>query len=277
MSDKVEAFYRKLEQAVKGDLLLLPTLPEIALQIREKVEEENCSVRDIANLLARDGALSAQLIRIANSPLYRARDKLEDLQVIINRLGMRLVKDLVISIAIRQTFMPTSQARDKHFRAAWAKSVEVAAISRMLAMMGSGLKPEQALLAGLIHNIGVLPILVMAEQEDLFREEAVLEEIIQGLQGRVGRLVLQAWDFPEYLLHVVTQCYDFQRHCDYPDYVDLVQVALIQGGYLNGMAESMDMMSCTAFHRLNLDPSINMIEVDENQAIIEETRDVLLH
>lgn len=277
MIDKAHLFFRQLQTAVENDQLILPTLPEVALQIRDAVEEKNCSAKNVADILARDGALAAQLIRVANSPLYRGREKLQDLQMIISRLGMRLVRDLVVSLAVRQIFVPTAQACYQYFRNAWTKSVGVAAISRMLSSLVPGLKSEQALLAGLIHNIGVLPILVMAEKYNVFRDQITLEKVISSLQGEVGKLVLESWDFPQYLVDVVTQCDTFQRIRENADYVDLVQVSLIQGGYLNGEVKSPDLEYCTAFKRLNLDPNINLIELEENQEIIQETRNVLLH
>lgn len=276
MDDKANSFFLQLKQAVESDQLLLPTLPEVALRIREAVEEKNCSAKDIADIMANDSALSVQLVRVANSPLYRGREKLEDLQMIVSRLGMRLVKDLVISLAVKQTFAPTTQASDLYFRDAWTKSVGVAAISRMLASLVPELKAEQALLAGLIHNIGVLPILVMAEKHNVFRDKMSLENIIYLLQGRVGKLVLESWDFPQYLIDVVTQCDEFQRMPPNADYVDLVQVSLIQGNYLNGQGKGLDLGLCTAFRRLNLDPDLNVIELEENQEIIQEIRSVLL-
>lgn len=276
MDDKANSFFLQLKQAVESDQLLLPTLPEVALRIREAVEEKNCSAKDIADIMANDSALSVQLVRVANSPLYRGREKMEDLRMIVSRLGMRLVKDLVISLAVKQTFAPTTQASDLYFRDAWTKSVGVAAISRMLAPLVPELKAEQALLAGLIHNIGVLPILVMAEKHNVFRDKMSLENIIYLLQGRVGKLVLESWDFPQYLIDVVTQCDEFQRMPSNADYVDLVQVSLIQGNYLNGQGKGLDLGLCTAFKRLNLDPDLNVIELEENQEIIQEIRSVLL-
>ena len=279
MDSKSQVFFHKIEDALNNEKLLLPTLPEVALNIREKIEHQDCSAADIAALLAQDGAMSAHFIRVANSPLYRGLEEIQDLQTIITRMGLKVVKDLVMGLALKQIFMATSDTLDTQFRKAWSTSVGVGAISRMLAVNTKGLTPEQALLAGLIHNIGTLPILVMAEQEsELIGNETEIKNMIYSLQHKVGNLILTAWQFPDHLVDVVRECHNFNRQPtqDAPSYTDLVQVALIQGGFLNGQTPE-NWESIQAFRKLNLDPEINIVEMDENQVIIEETKQSLLH
>ena len=276
MHTQAQSFYENIERALKDDKLVLPSLPEVALEVRQKVEQNDCTAPEIADLLAQDGALSANFIRVANSPLYRGIEPMQDLKTIISRMGLTMVKNLVVSLALKQIFIANSDSLDKQLRAAWSTSVGVAAISRMLATMIKGLSPEQALLAGLVHNIGVLPILTIAEQEQhSFSSEAELESIIRLLQGRLGELVLSHWGFSEHLIDVVNGCYDFQRqHEGNADYTDVVQIALLQGGYLNGAAPE-DYSHVPAFEKLNLDPEVNVVEIEENQAVIEETKQSL--
>ena len=98
-----------------------------------------------------------------------------------------------------------------------------------------GINPEQALLAGLIHNIGSLPIIVLAEDDDeLFQNSDALSEIIRELQDKVGEMILSSWNFPESMTQVVKQCHNFNYHHDgNASLVDIVQVALLQGGYID--------------------------------------------
>lgn len=274
MDASAQKLYAEIQEAIATDQLILPTLPEVALQIREKIELGDCSFVEIAELLGRDASLSANFLRIANSPLYRGIEEIIDLQTVVNRMGMVVVRDLVISLALKQIFMATTPVLDKQFRAAWSTSVGVAAISRMLAVMLKGLSAEQALLAGLIHNIGVLPVLVMLEKQDASAvSEEQLSSLLDQLQGPVGKMVLEAWEFPQHMLDVVQNSYKFDReHEGDKDYVDLIQVSLLQGGYAslqNGNA------NIPAFAKLNIDPEVNLIEIEENKVIIEDTQRTL--
>jgi len=275
MTEKAEQFFNALKSAVESDQLVLPTLPEVALKIREAVESENTSAQQVAEIMTQDASLSARLIQVSNSPLYRSRTPIEDLQMAVTRLGIRMVRDLVVSLAMKQIYQATSDVLDDHFRRSWNASVEVAAISRMLATTVPGINPEQALLAGLIHNIGALPILVMAEDDnDLFNDSDALTQVINELQGRVGVLILETWNFGEAMTEVVREAYNFSYdHEGGANLVDLVQVALLQGGHIH---EDIDWSSVPAFAKMGMDTEVNVVEIEENQEIIENTKQSLL-
>jgi len=275
MSEKAEQFYNELKSAVESDQLVLPTLPEVALKIRDAVEGENTSAQQIADTLTQDASLSARLIQVSNSPLYRSRNPIEDLQMAVTRLGIRMVRDLVISLAMKQLYQATSDVLDEHFRNSWNTSVEVAAICRMLATTVPGINPEQALLAGLIHNIGALPILVMAEDDDeLFNDSEALGQVIKELTSPVGVLILETWNFGDSMTNVVKHAHDFSYdHEGGADLVDLVQVALLQGGHIT---DEIDWSTVPAFAKLGMDTDVNVVEIEENQEIIENTKQSLM-
>lgn len=278
MSAKAEQFFSELKKAVETDKLVLPTLPEVALKIRSAVEDENASTQKIADTLTQDASLSARLIQVVNSPLYRARNPIDSLHAAVTRMGIRLVRDLVVSLAMKQIYQATSDVLDDSFRKSWNESVEIAAISRMLSTTVPGLNPEQALLAGLIHNIGSLPILVMAEDDDeLFQNPEALADIIWELQGRVGALILTSWNFPEPMIEVVRECYNFSynRPGSAPAFVDLVQVALLQGNIIPAKYLPADLSKVPAFAKMGMDAEVNIIEIETNQQIIENTRATL--
>lgn len=278
MTSKAEEFYQHLKTAVESDQLVLPTLPEVALKIRDAVESENTSAQEIAEVLTQDASLSARLIQVANSPLYRTRNPIEDLQMAVTRLGIRMVRDLVISLAMKQIYQATSDVLDDYFRNAWNSAVEVAAICRMLATTAPGINPEQALLAGLIHNIGSLPILVMAEDDDeLFNDADALGELIWELQGKVGVLILKTWNFADDMIAVAENSLDFTYdHVGGPNLVDLVQAAILQGGHVPEKHAPADWGQVPAFAKLGMDTEINVVEIEENQEIIENTKQSLL-
>jgi len=275
MSEKADQFYEQLKTAVESDQLILPTLPEVALKIREAVESENSSAQQIADTLTQDASLSARLIQVSNSPLYRSRNPIEDLQMAVTRLGIRLVRDLVISLAMKQIYQATSDVLDEHFRKSWNTAVEVAAICRMLATTVPGINPEQALLAGLIHNIGSLPILVMAEDDDdLFNDSEALGGIIEELTSPVGILIVQTWNFGDAMIDVVKHAHNFTYdHEGGADLVDLVQIALLQGGH---ESQEIDWATVPAFSKLGMDTEVNVVEIEENQEIIENTKQSLM-
>jgi HD-like signal output (HDOD) protein len=106
------AFLEELYQAIDERCLTLPTLPEVALRVRDAVEREDSSANQIANIVATDAALSARLLQVANSPLYRGRDPIDNLQIAVARLGIRLVRSLVVSLIMQQIFQATNDLLD---------------------------------------------------------------------------------------------------------------------------------------------------------------------
>lgn len=277
MSAKAEQFFEELQQAVEADKLFLPSLPEVALKIRDVVESEDATAQQIADTLSQDASLSAKLIRVANSSLYGFRNPIDDLQMAVTRLGLGLVRDLVISLAMKQIYQATSDVLDEQFRDIWNKALDIAAICRMLSTTVKGISPEQAFLAGLIHNIGALPILVMAEDdEDLFNDAEALNDVISELQGPVGELILKSWNFPEHMREVVEQYHNFSyEHDGGVRFVDLVQVALLQGGYIAHQSPE-DWSSVPAFGKIGIEAEVNVVDIEENREMIESAKQALM-
>jgi HD-like signal output (HDOD) protein len=197
----------------------------------------------------------------------------------ITRLGTRIVRDLVITLAMRQIYQARSEALNQQFKVLWSTSVEVAAICRTLATTQSRLNPEQALLAGLIHNIGTLPILQLAEdQSELFEDQQSMLAVINDIQGKVGQMMLKFWNFPTHLIDVVSQWNNFSRISgDDADYVDLVQTAILHSKHTamtNIPADHQTQLS--TFHKLGLDSDDGFWHNEDNKNSIEETRQSLI-
>ena len=83
---------------LENSRLILPTLPEVALQVRDAVESDKASAGEIAKIISMDAALSARLLQVCNIPLYRTRRTGEDLQTAVARLGNIQVRHLVSSL-----------------------------------------------------------------------------------------------------------------------------------------------------------------------------------
>lgn len=280
MSITPDEFFNELKADVEADQLVLPSLPEVALKIRDVVEDENTTIEEIVGILSQDGAMTARLLKVVNSPLYPSRMPIDDLHLAVTRLGMRLVRDLVMNLAMRQMYQPTSAIMERQFRKAWSTSVEVASIAQMMSMsVIQGISKERALLAGLVHNIGLLPILLKAENDDaLFQDEVALNALIQELQGPVGAMILQNWNFSVDLIDVVKESHNFNYdHEGAANLVDLIQFTLLQGGFIVDEHEPEDWSQVPAFAKMGIDVEVNVIEDEENQGIIEDARQSLMY
>jgi len=272
-----ELFY-EIEQAVEEDRLLLPSLPEVAVRIRDLIEDQNTTTKQIADVLSQDAALSVRLLKVVNSPLYRGGTPIDDLHMAVTRMGGKLVRDLIINLAIKQMFQPSSRIVDKQFRHAWSTSVNMAASCQLIAASVGGIRTEQALLAGLIHNIGALPLfMIVGSDENLFNDLTGLNSIVQALQSRVGTLMLESWNFSDDLIEVVKECHNFNYdQNDGSGLVSLVQIALLEGGHVADEQAPEDWSLVPAFLRLSMDIKVNVLQLEENQEMLEIAKQSLM-
>ncbi len=270
MSNIVETIKNDLISAIENDKLVLPTLPEVALQVREIAESEDSAILDLVKVISNDTALSARIIRVCNSPLFRGSRAIENLNMAVSRLGMAYTSNLAMGLAMEQMFQATSDMIDKRLRATWQASTEVAGVCHVLAQHYTRLKPDQATLAGLVHLIGVLPILRYVEDQDLQISSIMLDNVIDELHPRLGAIILKKWDFPKELQTVPLEYANFQREAPSPDYADLVMVANLQlvAGSEHPWTE-MDWNTIPAFGRLGIDPNANMSEEEDLNAQME--------
>lgn len=268
-------FLAELIDAITNDRLVLPTLPEVALKIRDAVNDPEVTSATLAEVIGQDAALAARIIKVANSPLMRGSVVVDNLQLAITRMGIAFVRNLATGLAMEQMFQATHDAVDKRLRASWEHSIEVASISHVLASNFTKLKPDQATLAGLVHEIGILPILTLAEDNpQILEHEKVLDKIITRLQGKVGRAILKAWDFPEELRVVPVGCNDFTRDIgETADYADVVTVAKLQS-YPDGKNPYADVdTACVpAFRKLGFSSEIDVHDVDQLATEVEEAK-----
>lgn len=265
MSEIIEQIRGEILDAIENDKLVLPTLPEVALQVRETASDPNVDVKKLGNVITNDAALTARIIKVANSPLLRARNPIEDLNMAVMRLGIEYTANLATGLAMEQMFQATSDVVDKYMRDVWQRSTEVAGISHVLCRHYTKLKADQATLAGLVHKIGVLPILTYAEDNrKLLKDIALLDQIIDEIHPQIGRKILQKWDFPEALQMVPEQHMHFDRVVETVDYADIVMVANLQS-YIGSdhPLTQMDWTAITAFARLGLDAEINAHDVED--------------
>ncbi|GBL54179.1 HD-like signal output (HDOD) domain, no enzymatic activity [Pseudomonas citronellolis] len=277
MSKLAEKVQQELLRAIDNDELVLPTLPEVALRVREAAEDPDVSIHDLARVIGNDAALTARIIKVVNSPLLRTNKEITDLQMAIGRLGINYTSNLATGLAMEQMFQATSDVVDRKMREVWNKSVEVAGICHALCRHYTRLMPDQATLAGLVHQIGVLPILTYAEENsELLADSISLNHVIERIHPIIGDRILKAWEFPAPIAEVPGHYLDFTRDSAKADYVDIVQVATLQS-YLGSQHPftELDWSGIPSFAKLGIDPQANLNEDEDLSAAMEAAMGML--
>ncbi len=247
--------YKAICDAIDADKLVLPTMPEMAIRVRDAADDPETDIKKLAGIIGQDAALTARIIKVANSALYRGSQDIQDLNMALMRLGLATTSSLAIGLAMEQMFQATTDMVDQRLRRVWTSSSETAGLCNMICKFQTKLRPDVATLAGLTHKIGVLPILQFAEHfPALLRDGMTLDSIIQEIHALLGTRILTAWEFPAEIREVPATHLDFQRDIAKADYADIVTVAMLQSLAANGQRYGdIDYSTVTAFDRLGLD------------------------
>jgi len=279
MSDEIaESFINDLLRDLDNETLVLPTLPEVALRVRDALADEDKSLSDVSKVITTDAALSARLIQVSNSPLLRTTRTIESVEAAVTRMGSNMVRNLVTSIVMEQMFQATSDATDTRLRNLWEHSTQVAAIASALTTQFTNLKSDMSLLGGLVHDIGALPILSRVEDvPEILDNTVLLDKIIADTHCRIGERILDKWNFPPELVAVASEHEDLSRNSGGDiDYVDIITVANLQSMIGSDHPHTQqDWNTIPAFQKLGLTADVNVVEMDETSENIAAMQNAL--
>jgi len=194
----------------------LPPFPVIVERVLEVSESPHSSAIDVAKVLSGDQAVAAKVLRVANSPFYGARGKVTELSRAVVRLGSVAVRNLVIGICTRDA-LPSPRTHSDEHEHLWCHSIAAAAACDLIARRVGFEPPEEAFVAGLMHDIGQLAM--VAFQPDVFQEVLNSQgtglrflELERGHFGldhtEAGLRILTRWRLPDVLRRVVKQHHD---------------------------------------------------------------------
>lgn len=273
-----DKFLATLLDDIRHNRLTLPTLPEIALKVRSMVDDPHTSSGQIARVITNDPALAARLIQVANSAMLRGRTPVDDVQMAVARMGNTLVRNLVTGLVMQQLYQSRSPAIRKLLKDVWQHSTQVAAISYALAAHFTQLKPDEALLAGLIHDIGALPILTRAEKyPELLQDESALLDVVRRMHCEAGKVILEEWKFTPELIAAAAEHEAPQRRPDKPaDYADVVLVANLQSHIGTDHPHNhLDWNAIPAFAKLGISTEVNVVSMEDTAEQVEEMQRLL--
>lgn len=151
-------------QSLVANVDSLISFPDVALQVNQLVNDPDSSSTDIARVIENDPALTAKLLRVANSAMYNSGAEISDVNRALTRLGSRQVNELLMGIDVSQSFekIPNQIVSLENF---WQHSLYCAIIARKLAKRINCEHANSAFSAGLLHDIGHLIMFSRAPEE----------------------------------------------------------------------------------------------------------------
>jgi HD-like signal output (HDOD) protein len=212
---------------MQSDDLELPTIPDVSFKIRRAINDDKSNISAIARIVQIDPSITAKLIKIANSPLYRGRKKIESCPEALTRLGLKVTQGIITAFAMKSVFNAKSPVIRQRMTELWEHSSYIASISAVFAHKVPGFDPDRAMLAGLIHDIGIVPILTYADNHpDIITHPKDLLETVKELRAHIGVQIIRRWDFPEDFEDVVINAENwFRNDNNPPSYADIVMIS----------------------------------------------------
>lgn len=253
--------FQHLLVAFQNGKLPLPTLPDAALKIRQLINSPDIGSTEIIQIVQTDPVLSARLVKVANSPLYGTWRETKTVGDAVRRLGLENTRNMSFSLSIKQLFNAKTALIKSQIKRVYDESISVSALAYVITQhRADHLDPEQALLAGLVHNLGIIPVLkYVDENPQLVKNFEMLDKSLINLRMPISTLLLDQWNFGEDFLKVVEQAENWNRDTgEAIDYADIVIASRLI--YLNKEAL---LNNTVNFESLPLVKKLNLFDVDD--------------
>jgi HD-like signal output (HDOD) protein/signal transduction histidine kinase len=197
------------DQDIRNRLLIarLPAMPQILIKLIEHLQADDAGMPELAALIAKDAGMTSKILSVANSSAYHRNTRVVGLEQSLVSLGTDMIKTLVISESVFQTFNSFPHSGSTDLRSFWKNSLTTAVLARDIARQMDYPHVEEAYLAGLLHNVGRLALLATAPKEYAYnfmaRDDedlcAVEQRTLQITHSEAGAWLIERWHLDSFL------------------------------------------------------------------------------
>jgi HD-like signal output (HDOD) protein len=219
-------FVRDLAAELSAGRVELPSFPDAAARVQQVLSDESVTSDRIAKVISTDAGLVARVLTLANSALLHRGDKpVTDLKLAVTRIGADHIRTAALAYANAQLRRAPDLARIRpQLEQCWQEGMRVAALGHAIAKEARHVRSDEAMLAGLLHNVGRLYILARASKH---AGGALDPTVLQEWEPSIGQAVAENWKLPEQIVQAIAGQRDLERaHEGAPDLLDLLIVAV---------------------------------------------------
>lgn len=268
-----------LVEKIRTDMLVLPTLPEMAIKVRRTADDPDSNLLMMTDVIAQDPALAARMIKVANSAFMGRAIKVNSLNQAITRIGLSQVKNIATAMAMEQLFISQHEQIKERMSQVWRDSVNVTSIALACLKLylshnkHCNLNMDVMTLAGLMHLIGALPILTEAERyQTVFGDPRFLENAIHSLSGQIGANIMRAWDFSDTYAQIVQEWNNPAFQSEQTSYIDFIRLGALVQSPLEGKSRQ---QAFQPYIERQIVPDANFMEIAEVRVISQEIKALL--
>jgi len=250
-------FVAELASEVSRGRVELPAFPDVATRVRKALADENVSPEQITRVVGSEAGLAARVMTLANSAaLNRGGKNITELKTAINRIGQNNVRTAAVAFAIAQ-LRRASELKHimKDLEKLWNRATMVSALAYTIASRTPGINADEALLAGLIHNVGKIYILARAyKHADLFADSVAMNMIMREWHANIGKAIIENWGFAAHIAEAVGGQEELDRVTGYADLTDVLTVSVLASSFFDDpdVDLELNMQGVHGFLRLGL-------------------------
>ncbi len=200
----------KIKERILEEISDLPSFPQNVQQLLQLCRNPETSISIIAHHIMKDPALSADVLKLANSACFAANKKSDNIQEAVVRMGFKNLEALLLTAGAKRILFDRYKTGEK----IWSHTKSVSVWARIIAEHKKQNRLlENAALAGLLHDLGKIILMSLnqsiTEKINFFIKQKqvsvdLLEEIMLGISHSViGSLIAQKWNFPDYLVKTI--------------------------------------------------------------------------
>lgn len=256
LSQSEDLIFQHIYEVFQNKKLELPMLPEAALKIRKAVNtQQDISSQEIIDIVQTDAALSARLLKVANSPLYGTWREIKTIKDAVRRLGVEVTRNLSFSLSVHQLYDAKTRLIKTEMKKLYALTRRISSLSyTLIKEFCDDLDPEHAILAGLLQGVGILPILKYIDNNPhLAQSDAQLNKSIHNLIVPISVLLFNDWHLSSEYIDYIEQSENWLRNSDEPvDYLDVLIVARLLYLHEQGGEDLPDLNTIPLIHKMGI-------------------------
>jgi len=271
---KLIRIFLQIEKDILEGNFNLPALPAIAFKVRKAVKDPMMDLNKLASVVSLDPSFTAYLINLANSPLYRGVGRIETVPLALSRMGMQSTRTSALVFAIRSLFSTQDRLTKKLLSHVWKRACRVSALAFVIADNLKSVDPERASIAGLLHNVGMIPVIIkLVEQGENEQEILKYWQKITIFSKKIGVRAISTWGLKDDLRQVAAGIMEWEQNHDEP-LVDLVNLAIWHSYLGTTEFKKMPSLDRLAYFKknpmLSLDKGESLLFVKESQQEIKQ-------
>jgi HD-like signal output (HDOD) protein len=274
-------FIQTLSNELSQGAIDLPSFPDIPFRIEKALKDPDVETQDLVKIIITDPVFATRLMNVANSAAVMGSGKpITDVRSAITRIGFKMAHTVAMSVAMNQALksVPEGGLKDR-FNQLWRHSLNVAAFSFIIAKNFRKINPDEAMITGLMHDIGKIYILSRAGQSfpELADDSETLDHVLAEWHSGIGKAILQNWGFNEAMSQVADEHELLHRAVYNPDLTDIVLVANLFAKTMESGGSVIENLNnewqnISSFGRLKIDCD-NIEEITEHS--MEEVQSII--